>query len=75
MEDFFADLYDDDDKEKEGEPSFSLYEFKKWLAKENRKKRAEKTAEKTVGDDVKKDELKNKFKQKIRDKINKKKKS
>lgn len=64
MEDFFADLYDDDKKD-EREPSFSLYEFKKWLAKENRKKKAEKSNNQ--------DDKKEKFKQKIRDKINKKK--
>jgi hypothetical protein len=38
MEDFFKDLYDKKKNDDEEEPSFSLYEFKKWLSKQNKEK-------------------------------------
>lgn len=68
MEDFFADLYDDDNNrnEDDGEPSFSLYEFKKWLSKQNKK-------DKDVDRLRKKAEMKEKLKERFSDKMRKRK--
>jgi len=69
MEDFFADLHDE---EPEGEePSFSLHEFRKWLSKQKRDKRNDKPSESIQQD--KKEDLKAKFKERIKDKMNKRK--
>jgi len=65
--DFFDDLYDEDNKE----PSFSLYEFKKWLSKQS-KPNFNKISESIEED--KKEDLKEKFKKKIKDKIKNRKK-
>lgn len=69
MKDFFEDLYDDDNQE-EGEPSFSFYDFKKWLSKQKKPKAFSETVE-----EDKKDEMKNKFKEQFKDRLKKRKKS
>lgn len=61
MKDFFEDLYNDD--KEEGEPSFTLFEFQKWLSHQKKAKK----------DDSKKEEMKKKFKDKIKDKMKKRK--
>jgi hypothetical protein len=63
MQDFFEDLYDD--QPSEGEPSFSLYEFKKWLSKQ-KKPKSEVSESKVVKPTE--DELKSEFKQRIKNK-------
>lgn len=68
MEDFFADLYDDDST-KEGEPSFSLYEFKKWLSKQAKNEKA-----KNVETEKPKDDLKEKFRERVKNRLKKRKK-
>lgn len=67
MEDFFADLYDDENND--AEPSFSLYEFKKWLSKQKDTEK-DKLVER---EDKEKDELKEKFKERFKAKLKKKK--
>lgn len=59
MEDFFADLYDDDKPNDGEEPSFSFQDFRKWLAKQ-----------KKLDESVEKNKLKEKFKKKMQDKVN-----
>lgn len=69
MKDFFADLYDDDSiNEDTPEPTFSIHDFKKWLAKQKNPETLSESVERK-----KKEDLKIKFKQKIRDKLKKKK--
>ena len=70
MKDFFEDLYDDEGAEDSSEPSFSLYDFKKWLSKQNKPKKVSESIE-----EEKKDELKNKFKEQFKERIKRKKKS
>ncbi len=59
MEDFFADLHDND--QGDDEPSFSLHEFRKWLSRENKKKKSEPVADK---DDAGKQDFKDRLKKK-----------
>jgi hypothetical protein len=69
MEDFFSDLYDDD-ATREGEPSFSLYEFKKWLSKQAKDEKAKKSTEA----ETPKDDLKEKFRERVKNRLKKRKK-
>lgn len=46
MEDFFEDLYDE--PENGQEPSFSLGDFKKWLARQKKDKKTETKAENSI---------------------------
>jgi hypothetical protein len=64
MKDFFDDLYEDSDNEKE--PSFNLYEFKNWLSKQ---KKTEKDTTKE-----RKEKENNDLKQTFKDRVNKRKK-
>lgn len=52
---FFEDMYKDDEDE---EPSFSLYEFKKWLSKQKKEDKKQEM----------KEEFKDRFKKKIKNK-------
>lgn len=70
MEDFFADLYDDDKREDGEEPSFSLYEFKKWLSRQNKQ---DKKPSESIEED-KKNDLKAKFKERFKEKVRKRRK-
>lgn len=57
--------FPEDDKKRKGEPSFSLYEFKKWLSDQ-----------KDINEDLDeqhKDELKEKFKLRFKNKVRKRK--
>ena len=62
MEDFFKDLYDDNT---EGEPSFSIHDFKKWLSQQKKPKGFDKISESIEQD--KKDDLTEKFKARMKD--------
>jgi hypothetical protein len=67
MEDFFADLYDDEPTE-DGEPSFSLYEFRKWLSKQKDDTKKLQPEAKSGDDDLKKE-----FRDRVKKKREKKK--
>lgn len=62
MKDFFADLYDDERRNgEEGEPSFSLYDFRKWLSKQDDEKPVTEARHQKE-----KDDLKEEFKKRVR---------
>jgi hypothetical protein len=68
------EFYDDDDEidltESESDPSFSFYDFRKWLTTQKRK--PESIRETQIVSESSKEELKEVFKQKMRDKVQKK---
>lgn len=69
------EFYNDDDEidltESESDPSFSFYDFSKWLS--TQKQQPESVREsKVIDDESSKEELKEVFKQKMREKVQKK---
>ena len=66
MQDFFADLYDNDDDGQE--PTFSLYDFKKWLSRQKGKPADLTEARHQQEKDVLREQFKERFKDRLRKK-------
>lgn len=75
MIDFFEGLYDDENEEsseEKREPSFSLWEFSKWLSKQKKVAKEESIQESV--ENKKKNKLKEEYKNQAKNRIKRKKK-
>jgi len=70
MKDYFAELHDNNEEGEE--PSFSLYDFKKWLSKQKDSEKQVTEARRELEEGQKKEDLKVKFKERIKNKKKKK---